>query len=98
MFLPIPRQLLPTSYHGMSTSMPDPNSIQIPPSSNQTSSSIQHQLLSTSHPSSINTSISNPNSVQFLPSSKPNISNGSDNSGAWSSRTPFGFLNPIFAA
>jgi hypothetical protein len=70
MFLPVPRQLLPTSYHGMSTSMPDPNSMQVPPSSNQTSSSIQHQLLS--DPSSMNTSISNPNSVQSLPSSKPN--------------------------
>jgi hypothetical protein len=95
MFLPVPRQLLPTSYHGMSTSMPDPNSIQVPPSSNQTSSSIQHQLLSMSHPSSMNTSISNPNSVQFLLSSKPNISNGS---GALSSRTPFGFFNPIAVA
>jgi hypothetical protein len=96
MFLPVPRQLLPKSYHGMSTSMPDPNSIQVPPSSNQTSSSIQHQLLS--DPSSMNTSISNPNSVQSLPSSKPNVSNSSDNSGAWSSRTPFGFFNPIAAA
>jgi hypothetical protein len=102
MFLPVPRQLLTTSYHGMSTSMPDPNSIQVPPSSNQRSTPIQHQLLSTSQPSSMNTSISNPSNAQFLPSSKPNISNGSDsyyynNSGAWSNRTPFGSWNPFFA-
>ncbi|MGC2681231.1 MAG: hypothetical protein WA323_05125 [Candidatus Nitrosopolaris sp.] len=101
MFLPVPRQLLTTSYHGMSTPMPDPNSIQVPPSSNQTSTPIQHRLLSTS-PSNMNTSTSNPNSVQFLPSSNLNIRNGSDsyyynNSGAWSSRTPFGFWNHIFA-
>src|SRR5215469_7539457 len=98
MFLPVPHQLLPTSYHGMSTSMPDPNSIQVPPRSNQTSSPIQHQLLSTSNPSSMNTSISDPNSAQFLPDSNLNIRKGLDPSGAWSSRTPFGFRNLIFAA
>jgi len=103
MFLPIPRQLLPTSYHGMSTSMPDPNSIQVSPHSNITLAPIPHELSSRSHPS-MNTSISNPNnSVQFLPSSNLNIRNGSDshyynNPGAWSNRTPFGFWNPILAA
>jgi hypothetical protein len=99
MFLPVPHQLLTTPYHGMSTSMPDPNSIQVPPSSNQTSTPIQHRLLSTS-PSNMNTSTSNPNGVQFLPSSNLNIRNGSNssnNSGSSSSRTPFGFWNPIFA-
>src|SRR5215469_13020291 len=103
MFLPIPRQLLPTSYHGMSTSMPDPNSIQVSPHSNITLTPIPHELSSRSHPS-MNTSISNPNnSVQFLPSSNLNIRNGSDihyynNPGASSNRTPFGFWNPILAA
>jgi len=77
MFLPIPRQLLPTSYHGMSTSMPDPNSIQVSPHSNITLTPIPHELSSRSHPS-MNTSISNPNNVQFLPSSNLNIRNGSD--------------------
>jgi hypothetical protein len=101
MFLPVPRQLLPTSYHGMSTSMPDPNSIQVFPHSNLTFTPIPHELSPTSH-ASMNTSISNPNSVQFLPGSNLNIRNGSDsyyynNSGAWSNRTPFGFWNPIFA-
>jgi hypothetical protein len=102
MFLPVPRQLLPTSYHGMGTSMPDPNSIQVSPHSNITFTPIPHELSSTSHPS-MNTSISNPNSVQFLPGSNLNIRNGSDsyyynNSSAWSNRTPFGFWNPILAA
>src|SRR5215469_6123277 len=97
MFLPVPHQLLPTSYHGMSTSMPDPNSIQVPPRSNQTSSPIQHQVSSTSNPSSMNTSISDP-SAQFLPSSNLNIRKGLDPSGAWSNRTSFGFRNLIFAA
>src|SRR5262249_40488031 len=93
MFLPVPHQLIPTSYHSPNRSMPDPNSIQIPPTSNQTSSPIQHQLLSTSPPpSSMNTSISYPNSVQF-PSSK--LSNGSDPA-ALSNRTPFR-LNPVLA-
>src|SRR5215472_2291763 len=99
MFLPVPHQLLPTSYHGMSTSMPDPNSIQVPPRSNQTSSPIQDHLLSTSNPSSMNTpSISDPNSAQFLPSSNLNIPKGLDPSGAWSNRTSFIFRNLIFAA
>ncbi|MGC2571373.1 MAG: hypothetical protein WA364_07670, partial [Candidatus Nitrosopolaris sp.] len=98
MFLPVPRQLLPTSFHGMSTSMPDPNSIQVPPRSNQTSSPIQHQLLSRSSPSSMNTSISDPNSARFLPSSNLNIRNGLDPSGALSNRTSFGLRNLIFAA
>ena len=103
MFLPIPRQLLPTSYHGMSTSMPDPNSIQVSPHSNITLTPIPHEVSSRSHPS-MNISISNPNnSVQFLPSSNLNIRNGSDshyynNPGASSNRTPFGFWNPILAA
>src|SRR5215831_8421694 len=102
MFLPIPRQLLPTSYHGMSTSMPDPNSIQVSPHSNITLTPIPPELSSTSHPS-MNTSISNPNSVQFLPSSNLNIRNGSDshyynNPDASSNKTPFGFWNPILAA
>jgi hypothetical protein len=69
---------LTTSYHSPKQPMPDPNSIQVPQSSNLTSSPIQHQLLSTSHPSSMNTSISNPNSVQLLPGSNLNIRNGSD--------------------
>ena len=91
MFLPVPRQLFPTSFHGMSTSMPDPNSIQVSPHSNLTSTPIQ---TTTSHPT-MNTSISNPNNVQFLPSSSSNT--------AWPNRTPFGsFLHipknfPIFA-
>jgi hypothetical protein len=96
MFLPVPRQLSPTSYHSPSQSMPDPNSIQVPLSSNLITSPIQHQLLSTSQPSSVNTSISNPNSATS--SSR----NGSDsyyynNSGAWPNRTPFGLLNAISA-
>ena len=88
MFLPVPRQLSPTPYYSPNQYMPDPNSIQVSPSSNLTSSPIQHQLLSTSQPSSMNTSISNPNSR-----------NGSDysNSGAWSNRSPFGLWNPIAA-
>ena len=103
MFPPFPRQILSTSYHGMNTAMPDPNSIQFLSGSNLTSSPIPHQLMSISHPSSMNASFSNPNSVQFLPGSNLNIRNGSDshyynNSGAWSNRTPFGFWNPIFAA
>jgi hypothetical protein len=101
LFLLVPRQLLPTSYHGMSTSMPDPNSIQVYPHSNLTSTPTTHGLSPTFHPS-MNTSISNPNSVQFLPGSDLNIRNGSDsyyynNHDAWSNRTPFGFWNPIFA-
>jgi hypothetical protein len=31
---PVPRQILSTSYHGMNTAMPDPNSIQFLPGSN----------------------------------------------------------------
>jgi hypothetical protein len=93
MFLPVPRQLSLTPYHTPNQYMPDPNSIQVPSSSNLTSSPIQHQLLSTSQPSSMNTSISNPNSASR---------NGSDsyyynNSGAWSNRSPFGLWNAISA-
>jgi hypothetical protein len=97
MFLPVPRQLLTTSYHSLKSPLPDPNSIQVPSSSNLSSGPIQHQLLSTSQPSSMNASISNPSSAQFLPSSNLNIRNGSDPSGAWSNRARFGFPNPIFA-
>ena len=100
MFLPVPRPLLPTSYHGMSTSMPDPNSIQVS-HTNLTFTPIPHELSPTSHPS-MNTYSSNPNSVQFLPGS--NLIRNDSNSyydnkvGAWSDRTHFGFWNPIFAA
>src|SRR5215467_2826664 len=87
MFLPLPGQLLPKYYHSMNTHMSDPNSIQVPPRSNQTSSPIQHLLLSTSNPRSMNTTISDPNSAKFLPSSNLNIRNGLDPLGGWSNRT-----------
>jgi hypothetical protein len=107
MFLPVPRQLSTTSYHSPNQYMPDPNSIQMPPSSNQTSSPIQHQLLSTSHPTSMNRSMSNPRSVQFVPSSNLDIRKSDSyyynkGAGAWSNRTlfantPLVLLNAISA-
>jgi hypothetical protein len=58
MFLPVPRQLFPTSNDSMNTSISSPNRVQVSPRSIFTP--IPHQLFTPSHPS-LNESISSPN-------------------------------------
>jgi hypothetical protein len=65
MFLPVLRELFPTSYDSMNTSISSPNRVQVFKRSIFTFTPIQHQLFAKSH-LSMNTSISSPNSIQFL--------------------------------
>jgi hypothetical protein len=101
MFLPVPRQLFPTSYDRLNTSISSPNRVQVSQRLNLIFTPILHQLFTSSH-RSMNTSISSPNSIQFLPSSYSSIRNGSDshyynNLDSWVNRTPYDLWNPLLA-
>jgi hypothetical protein len=102
MFLPVPHQLFPTSYHGMSTFMPDPNSIQgqsIPTfhqSISNSYSNIQNRSNTQDRPTSAaqiqNQSISSPGS---------NVSHYNNTAASWPTKgqknPSGGSWNPLFA-